>query len=712
MNNKERIHELIKELNDANFRYYVQNDPIMSDYDFDMKLKELEKLEKEENYILPYSPTQRIGSDLQEEFGTVERTRVMGSIANVYTYDELEEWLNQFDDLDHTFLIEPKYDGTSCSLVYKNGILVQASTRGNGYKGSDITENVKTIKNIPLKLDINETGVTHDWHYEGLYVPDYVEVRGEILMPKSVFKSLNESRRKQGLDTFANERNAAAGSLKQLDPKVTAERKLIFKPYALFTDDKTFNETYVSYQHCMLDVAEIFGFDEPAYWRAVDPATTIMLVGEFEQRWLHEQDYCMDGCVIKIEDVSQQNEIGYTQKVPKWAKAFKYEQEKASTRLIGVETQMGMSGQISFVAVLDPVEVDGSEISRATLNNIDYIKKMNLHIGEYVFIQKNGAVIPGIIGTDDERNVLEGVDISDFTKIDEPKVCPFCGEKLVRKNDDGAHLYCSNKECCEKQIQRINYFVKKDCMNIDGLSLKTIRKMYESGLVKKWQDLYNVTYDDLVAIGLGEKVSLKLIDQINNSRLSDPVHVLMSLGIPMIGKVTAKRIMNYFLSIKNLRYATVEQVSSIDGVGEVAAQELIRYMVENSTDIDDVIEIFNKNVTVVKKQPVKPVETQTVKPVETPTVNTEKTDDVKQESKQKPVGIYGKRILATGKLNNFTRESIIESVEENGGKYMSGIGINLDFLIVGEKAGAAKLKKAKELNIKMINEDEYLKMIS
>jgi DNA ligase (NAD+) len=228
--------------------------------------------------------------------------------------------------------------------------------------------------------------------------------------------------------------------------------------------------------------------------------------------------------------------------------------------------------------------------------------------------------------------------------------------------------------------------------------------MYESGLVKKWQDLYNVTYDDLVAIGLGEKVSLKLIDQINNSRLSDPVHVLMSLGIPMIGKVTAKRIMNYFLAIKNLRYATVEQVSSIDGVGEVAAQELIRYMVENSTDIDDVIEIFNKNATVVKKQP--------VKPVETPTVNTEKTDDVKQESKQKPVGIYGKRILATGKLNNFTRESIIESVEENGGKYMSGIGINLDFLIVGEKAGAAKLKKAKELNIKMINEDEYLKMIS
>lgn len=707
MDNKKRIEELVEKLNEANRRYYVENDPIMSDYEFDMELKELESLEQEENYILPYSPTQRIGSDLQSEFKEVERDRVMGSIANVYTFDELKEWLNQFDSVDNTFLLEPKYDGTSCSLIYRDGVLVSASTRGDGYKGSDITENVKTIRNIPLKLKINETGVTNDWHYENIYVPEFVEIRGEILMPKSVFVELNRTRSEQGLDTFANERNAAAGSLKQLDTRITAERKLIFKPYAMFTDDDDFNKKYMPCQHCMLDIAEIFGFDEPSYWRVMDAFTVTELLREFESRFLNEQDYCMDGCVIKIESVDKQNEIGYTQKVPKWAKAFKFKQESASTKLLSIEMQMGMSGQISFVANVEPVEVDGSLISRATVNNVDYIRKMDLHINDYVFIQKNGAVIPGIIGVDYERNDAEGVDRIEF---DEPGACPFCGAKLVRKNE-GVHLYCPNKYCSEKMLQKINHFVKKDCMDIDGLSMKTIRTLHDGGILDCWQDLYRIVdFDNLCACGLGEKTSKKLIDQINKSKIVEPYRVLYSLGIPMIGKVTAKNLMRTFKDIKDIQESTLEKIASVDGVGNVAAQELYKYFIENDTEIEDVKEIFTFKRKEAQKQKVEQKPEQ--KDQQSNGDGTVSDGKAEQNVKSKTSGsIVGKKILATGKFVNFSRDSIMESVEENGGIYASTIGISLDYLIVGEKPGASKIAKAEKFNIPMITEQQYLEMI-
>ena len=709
--NKEKIEALVEELNDANHSYYVLNNPIMSDYDFDMKLKELEKLEEESHYILPYSPTQRIGSDLQKEFKNVNRTRVMGSIANVYVIDELKEWLKQFDSISTTFLLEPKYDGTSCSLIYKNGLLVSASTRGNGYTGSDITENVKTIKNIPLKLKINKTGVTNDWHYENIYVPETVEIRGEILMPKSVFKLLNEERKKNGLELFANERNAAAGSLKQLDPKITAERQLIFKPYGMFCDDNNFNNNYLKSQHCALDIAEIFGFDEPSYWRAVDANTVIELLYGFEQYFLYNQDYCMDGCVIKINSLEQQDNIGYTQKVPKWAKAFKFKQEQASTKLLDVELQMGMSGQISFVGILDPVEVDGSEISKVTLNNMDYIHNMDIHIGDYVFIQKNGAVIPGIVGIDYDRNEDEGVE---RVEIKTPDVCPFCGSKLIKKDADGAHYYCVNRHCIEKNIQRINHFCKKECMNIDGISLKTIRKMYDLCLIETWQDLYSLKYENLVNDGFGEKTARNIVYHIEKSKSNPQYRILVSLGIPMIGRVTSRKLIEVFGSINNLKNATIENISKVDGVGDVAAMELIRYFVENSSEIENISNIFKKSEQ--KKEEQKEIN---VKSLITTVENNTKQANVKQEcdekisdKKERVDHVKGKRFLATGKLNNFTRQSIIDSVEEHGGIYASTIGINLDYLIVGENAGAVKLKKAKDLNINMIDENEYIQMIS
>lgn len=410
MDKKARIEQLVKELNNHNYNYYVLCNPTISDYDFDMMLKELEALEKETGYVLPNSPSQRVGSDLQEDFGEVTRNRIMGSIANCYDYDELKKWLSQFDN-STTFLLEPKYDGLSCSLIYKNGVLVEASTRGSGYKGADITKNVKTIKSVPLSLSLHDNGedsIIHDFHYNGIYVPDYLEVRGEILLPKSELSRINKEREVDGLPLFANERNAAAGSIKQLDTKVTASRNLIFKPYSVYSD-KQFTDKFLKTQHSMLDVATIFGFLEGIYFRCADAYTVIQMLNEFEDKYLHNQDYCMDGCVVKIDSFEKQEEIGYTQKVPKWAKAFKFKQEQASTLLKNVEWQMGRTGKLTPVAILEPTEIDGSVVSKASLNNIDYINDLGLAIGYYVFVEKGGGVIPKITGVDVERNMQENI---------------------------------------------------------------------------------------------------------------------------------------------------------------------------------------------------------------------------------------------------------------------------------------------------------------
>ena len=344
--NKERIEQLVKELNQHNYDYYVACHPTISDYEFDMKLKELEKLEEETGYIMPESPTQRVGSDLQEDFAEVERKRIMGSIANCYDFDELRKWCMSKEATfakTMSVILAPKYDALSCSLIYKNGILVEASTRGSGYKGSDITKNVRTIKSVPLKLTLNgdktNGDIIGDWHYEGLYIPEVIEIRGEILLPKSELARINNERTAAGFPLFANERNAAAGSIKQLDTAVTASRNLIFKPYAVYTDDETFTAKYLHEQHMMLDVAEIFGFLSGWYCRCADTNTVIEMLKEFENNFLYNQDYCMDGCVVKINSFKMQTEAGYTQKVPKWAKAYKFKQEQASTKLLGVDWQ-------------------------------------------------------------------------------------------------------------------------------------------------------------------------------------------------------------------------------------------------------------------------------------------------------------------------------------------------------------------------------------
>lgn len=406
----QRMDFLVSALTYYNYKYYVLNNPTISDYDFDMKLKELELLEKELNIIYPYSPTQRIGSDLQSEFKEVSHDIVMGSISNVYTFDELKTWFlntitNLSDSNDQEICIEPKYDGLSCSLIYENNILKEASTRGNGYVGSDITKNVKTIKNIPLLLKDN---------------PDpfiTIDVRGEILLPKSMLLKINNERVKEGLPPFANERNAAAGSLKQLDPKITASRNLIFKPYAIYCKDTKYTRNYLDSQSAMLEHAYKIGFDKPVYWLIGDFSTSSLLdkikcsIDNFEKEYLHNQDFCMDGCVIKFNKKVIQDIIGFTQKVPKWAKAYKFKQEQLSTKLLKVEWQMGRTGKLTPVGYVDPIEVDGSIITKLSLNNINFITDLNLQIGAYIFISKGGAVIPKCTGVDYKRCIQENIEL-------------------------------------------------------------------------------------------------------------------------------------------------------------------------------------------------------------------------------------------------------------------------------------------------------------
>lgn len=383
--------ELVALLNAYNYQYYVKNKPTISDYEFDMLLKELETLEKQEGIILPASPTQRVGSDLENEFKEVKREKVMGSIANCYDKDELLKWMQTVVPAGTEFTVGPKYDGTSCSLIYKNGELVQASTRGNGMVGSDITENARTIKSIPLSIPLM----------------DDCEIRGEILMPKSSFQKLNKERLEQGLEPFANERNAAAGSIKQLNSRITAERNLIFRPFCVFCDNANFEK-----QTEMINYANSIGFyTDIQDFTSADPYKIIRYIEDFEQKYLKNMDYCMDGVVIKVNDLNWQEKLGYSQKVPYWAKAFKFKQESASTKLIDVKWFVGRTGKLTPVGILEPVQVDGTIIKQVTLNNIEYINNMNIQIGSYIFIERGGQVIPKVTGVDYERNLLNNIEL-------------------------------------------------------------------------------------------------------------------------------------------------------------------------------------------------------------------------------------------------------------------------------------------------------------
>jgi DNA ligase (NAD+) len=667
MGASKRMIELAALLNMYNYQYYVLNKPTVSDYEFDMLLKELETLEKQEGIVLPSSPTQRIGSDLENGFKEVHREKVMGSIANCYDKDELLKWMQSVAPAGTMFTVGPKYDGTSCSLIYKKGVLMQASTRGNGYVGSDITENARTIKSIPLVIPMKD--------YD-------CEIRGEILMPKSSFQKLNKERIEQGLEPFANERNAAAGSIKQQSSRIAAERGLIFRPFAV---DCT--EAHFTAQSEMTKFADGMGFiiDIPDF-NSTNPQEIIDYLDEFEQKYLKNMDYCMDGVVIKVNDLSLQDKLGYSQKVPYWAKAFKFKQESASTKILDIDWQVGRTGKLTPVGILEPVQVDGSMISNVTLNNIDFITDMDIRLNSYVFIEKGGAVIPKVTGIDYERHILENKDFEKCVKFEAPEICPCCGSKLEKKinqdGQEGAHIYCTNENCRERVLANLSYFVSKDCMDIDGLSIKTLEKMYDVLNLRKWYDLYNYTLEDLYRIGIGKNAE-KIVANIQASRQKPAERALIALGIPMIGKVASAALLESYRSIRNLYVDIVDNAGSklFSGniIGPAAQKELYAYILKNTNDFNFLFNLLNF------------------------------TYICKAKSTDGPLS--GKTILATGTFNNFSRDGIKDSVIQNGGTYASSVSKKLDFLIVGSAPGSSKIDKANALNIKMITEAEYLDLI-
>ncbi len=665
MGASKRMIELVALLNAYNYQYYVKNKPTVSDYEFDMLLKELETLEKQEGIILPTSPTQRVGSDLENEFKEVKREKVMGSIANCYDKDELLKWMQTVVPAGTEFTVGPKYDGTSCSLIYKDGELVQASTRGNGLVGSDITENARTIKSIPLSIPLS----------------DDCEIRGEILMPKSSFQKLNKERLEQGLEPFANERNAAAGSIKQLNSRITAERNLIFRPFCVFCDNAKFEK-----QTEMTNFANSVGFCiDIQDFTSADPYEIIRYIEEFEQKYLKNMDYCMDGVVIKVNDLSWQEKLGYSQKVPYWAKAFKFKQESASTKLIGVDWFVGRTGKLTPVGILDTVNVDGSNISNVTLNNMNYINGLDIRLGSYVFVEKGGAVIPKVTGIDYERHILENYDFEKCTPIGEPFKCPVCGHPVVKKEnadgDEGIHLYCTNKDCEAKVMARLEYFVSKDCMDIDGLGTKIMENLYKHNNVRNWYDLYTLKAEDLEYLG---KNGQKIYENIQKSKDMPADRVLVSLGIPMIGKVAAKALLECYGNIKDIYTDIVDyhgdKLFAEKPIGTAASNELVAFVLDSDNEklFANLFELLNCAYI-----------------------------------SNKPVGgpLEGKTLLATGTLENFPREEIKDSIINHGGKYASSVSKKLDYLIVGSKPGTSKVTKATELGIKMISESEYLDLI-
>ena len=665
MNASERMIGLVNLLNEYNYQYYVLNEPVVTDYEFDMLLKELENLEKQENIILPNSPTQRIGSDLENEFKEVKREKIMGSIANCYDKTELIKWMKTVISNGREFTVSPKYDGISCSLIYKNGVLIQASTRGDGFIGSDITENVRTIKSIPLSIPIL----------------DECEIRGEILMPKSSFQKLNKERIEQGLEPFANERNAASGSVKQLSSKITAERKLIFRPFCVFCDTAKFKK-----QTDMTKFANKLGFyTDIEDFTSDNPYEIINYIEEFEEKYLKNMDYCMDGVVIKVNNLSLQEELGYSQKVPYWAKAFKFKQESVSTKLLNVEWCVGRSGKLTPVGILDPVQVDGSNISNVTLNNINYINNLDIRLGSYVFVEKAGAVIPAVTGIDYERHILENCNFENCKKIEPPTICPVCGHPVIKKENadgnKGIHLYCSNKDCKSKVLAGLEYFVSKDCMNIDGIGTKILISLYVINNIHNWYDLYNLKEEDLEYLG---KNGQKIYENIQKSKNMPADRVLTALGIPMIGKVASKALMETYGSILNMYVDITEhngaKLFNEKPIGNAAINELITFTknIDNKECFNNIFSLLNFSYI---------------------------------SNKISDGPLKGKTLLATGTLDNFPREEIKKSIINHGGKYASSVSKNLDYLIVGDKPGASKIKKATELGIKTISELQYIEMI-
>lgn len=663
---KERIELLRKQLHEHNYNYYVLSQPVISDFEFDKLMKELIDLEAEHPELHdPNSPSVRVGSDINNNFPQVNHRYPMLSLQNTYSEGEVTDFFNRIKKgLNEPFEIvcELKFDGTSISLIYEKGRLVRAVTRGDGRMGDDVTDNVRTIRNIPLIL-------------KGDNLPDYLEARGEILLPWSSFEQINKEREEQEEPLFANPRNAASGTLKLLDSRVVASRRLESYIYNITGEDLPTDSHFEN-----LKLARNWGLNVSDTMRKCKSPDEIF---DFINYWNVERKnlpVTTDGIVIKVDSLIQQRNLGSTSKFPRWAIAYKFNAEQAISRLESVTYQVGRTGAVTPVANLEPVLLSGTTVKRASLYNEDAIKALDLHIGDMVYVEKGGEIIPKITAVDLEarkENFMIGDKVRFATK------CPDCGTTLVRNEDEAAH-YCPNSEGCPTQIKgRIEHFVTRRAMNIT-IGPETITLLYDKGLIRDASDLYNLKFEDLVNLERwGETSARNLIESIEKSKSVPYERVLFALGIRYVGETVAQKLASSFPNIDKLIKATIEELTSVEEIGNRIAQSLIDY--------------FSK-----------PEFMQFVMRLKEHGLQFELSEDVLAAKTEK---LKGLTIVISGTFKLHSRDEYKAMILQNGGKNSGSVSKNTDYILAGDNMGPAKLEKAQKQGVKIINEEDFLKLI-
>lgn len=662
---KEKIEHLRQELNEHNYNYYVLNAPVISDREFDRMMEELQQLEKEyPQYSDPNSPTQRVGNDINKAFTQVKHKYPMLSLGNTYTIDEVASFYDRVrSGLNEDFRIvgELKYDGTSISLTYRHGKLLRAVTRGDGVQGDDVTENVKTIRSIPLQL-------------RGTGYPDEFEIRGEILMPWTVFEQLNAEREREEETLFANPRNAASGTLKLQNSAIVASRNLDAYLYYLLGEDLPSDDHYEN-----LQIARSWGFkisDAMQVCHSLEEMKAFIDYWDVNRKNL---PVATDGIVFKVASLRQQKNLGYTAKSPRWAMAYKFQAEQALTRLNSVSYQVGRTGTVTPVANLDPVQLSGTVVKRASLHNDDIIQSLDLHIGDMVFVEKGGEIIPKITGVDfDARGLLIG------EKVTFIKQCPECGTPLVRYEGEAAH-YCPNEMGCPPQIKgRIEHYISRRAMDIDGLGPETIDLFYRLGMVRTVADLYSLNESEIASLErLGEKSAHNIIEAVDRSLQVPFERVLFALGIRFVGETVAKKLANSFVSIEALEAATLDDLVGVDEIGPRIAQSVRAYF-ENEQ---------NRNL---------------IKRLEEAGVQMRISEDRLSGFTDK---LDGATIVISGTFTHHSRDEYKQMIEQHGGKNTGSVSAKTTYLLAGENMGPAKLEKARKLGIKIISEEDFLQII-
>lgn len=665
MNEKERILYLREQLHEHNYKYYVLNQPDISDQEFDFLMHELQDLEaKHPELYDANSPTQRVGSDLNQNFTQVAHKYPMLSLANTYNEQDVADW---YESVSRGLAGEPfevccemKYDGLSISLTYVDGKLVSGVTRGDGVHGDDVTANVKTIRCIPLVLK------------EGTGYPKEFEIRGEILMPWKVFEQLNAEREAAEEPLFANPRNAASGTLKSQNSKLVASRRLDAYLYYLLGDNLPAEGHYEN-----LQAAAHWGFKISQGMKKVGSLEEIY---QFINYWDTERKnlpVATDGIVLKVNSLRQQRALGYTAKSPRWAIAYKFKAERACTRLNEVTYQVGRTGAVTPVANMDPVQLAGTVVKRATLNNEDFIRSFDLHIGDYVYVEKGGEIIPKIVGVAVEKRQQDAVPVEFI------KTCPECGTPLVRYEGEAAH-YCPNDTGCPPQIKgRIEHFIARRAMNIDSLGPETVDEYYRRGLIHNIADLYKIQVQDINGTGNRERSAQKIVNGIEASKKVPFERVVFALGIRFVGETSARLLARRFKTMNALQAATMQQLMDIDGVGEVIAKSVITYFAN-------------------------PVNQEIVARLRSYGLQMQLSEEQIEGTSDR---LSGKSIVISGVFTKHSRDEYKALIEKNGGKNVGSISGKTSFILAGDNMGPSKLQKAEKLGVPLVDEATFLKMI-